>query len=71
MRSITNETLVEDLVRAWPDAVSFFMQRGVKCIACGEPIWGSIGDLCRSTGMTDERAAEVLAEATTMMKGKK
>ena len=71
MTSINNDTLVEDLVHAWPDGVSFFMQRGVKCIACGEPIWGSIGDLCRSKGMTDETVNEVLAEANRMMKGKR
>lgn len=47
---IDADILIEDLVREHPKAVTFLAQKGIKCIACGEPIWGTLRDAAREKG---------------------
>ncbi|MCJ7681255.1 MAG: hypothetical protein MUP70_11055, partial [Candidatus Aminicenantes bacterium] len=44
---------VEDLARFYPDAVGFLTRRGVRCIRCGEPVWGSLGELLEQDHIAD------------------
>jgi methionine synthase II (cobalamin-independent) len=38
---------IEDLALDYPEAVSFLAKKGVRCIRCGEPVWGTLGELLR------------------------
>jgi hypothetical protein len=49
---IDADSRIEDLVREHPVTVRLLMERGIACIACGEPIWGSLGDAARAKGLT-------------------
>ncbi|GAB4324129.1 MAG: hypothetical protein Kow0074_16860 [Candidatus Zixiibacteriota bacterium] len=51
---VTPSTLIEDLVTAIPDAVTYLGQHGIRCIRCGEPIWGTIAEAAREKGYGDE-----------------
>lgn len=42
--TIDLQTHIEDLVAAHPAAVTFLMERGIRCLRCGEPIWGTLDD---------------------------
>jgi len=39
---------VEVLIERHPELVGWLADKGIVCIKCGEPYWGSIGDLIRS-----------------------
>lgn len=39
---ITKDIYIEDLVNHYPFSVRFLSEKGIKCIACGEPIWGTL-----------------------------
>jgi len=39
---ITKETTIEDLIEEVPSSVKYLMEEGIRCIVCGEPIWGSL-----------------------------
>lgn len=41
---------VEELVERYPALVGFLMDRGVVCIKCGEPFWGTLAELVESKG---------------------
>ncbi len=43
--NITPDIDVEELVEDYPKAVNFLADRGIVCIRCGEPYWGSLRDL--------------------------
>ena len=45
---------IEKLIEIKPDSVKFLMNRGIRCIACGEPVWGSLEDAAREKGLSDE-----------------
>jgi hypothetical protein len=53
---ITLDTDVEDLAREFPDAVGFLTKQGVRCIRCGEPVWGTLGQLLEDDGVADPQA---------------
>jgi hypothetical protein len=44
---------VEELVEDYPEAIGFLMERGIVCIQCGEPYWGSLDELMARKGITD------------------
>ena len=53
---------IEDLVRDFPFAVKYLMDRGIKCIACGEPIWGTLEEAAKEKGINDEAIKVFVAE---------
>jgi len=42
---ITLDMEIEDLVAEFPEAAGFLTKRGVRCIRCGEPVWGTLKEL--------------------------
>lgn len=52
---IDKTTTIEDLVSQIPEAVRYMMRQGIKCIACGEPIWGTLELVAREKGFSDEQ----------------
>jgi hypothetical protein len=50
---ITKEILIEDLVKELPESISYLMEQGIRCLRCGEPIWGSLESAAKEKGFTD------------------
>jgi hypothetical protein len=50
---INADVHVEDLVDEYPRAVGFLAERGVVCIRCGEPYWGTLRELAATKGLGD------------------
>jgi hypothetical protein len=44
--------LIEDLIDLYPQSVQFLSKKGIKCIACGEPIWGPLENAILEKGFT-------------------
>lgn len=51
---ITGDITIEDLVHLKVNAVRYLADKGIKCIACGEPIWGTLEDAAKAKGFSDE-----------------
>jgi hypothetical protein len=47
---ITENTSIEELVTELPESVTYLMKHHIKCIACGDPIWGTLGEAARQKG---------------------
>ncbi|MFW6330587.1 MAG: DUF1858 domain-containing protein [Gemmatimonadota bacterium] len=50
---IRRDIHIEELVEILPEAVSYLMNKGVHCIVCGAPIWGTLEEAARGKGFTD------------------
>jgi len=50
---ITKDISIEELVETVPESVRYLMEKGIKCIACGEPIWGTLEDAAKQKGFTE------------------
>lgn len=50
---IDKDILIEDLVTRLPKAVGYLMQKNIKCLACGEPVWGTLEQAAKQKGFSD------------------
>lgn len=51
---IKPEILIEDLIGAYPDAVTILMDEGIRCLVCGEPVWGTLAEVMQSKNLSIE-----------------
>ena len=63
---ITRDISIEDLVSQKVEAVRYFALKGIKCIACGEPIWGTLEQAAREKGFNEEEIAEFVRDLNAL-----
>ena len=66
---ITKEMTIEDLVTEVPDAVRYLMQKGIKCIACGEPIWETLESAAKNKGFSDKDVETFVTDLSKLARG--
>lgn len=59
---IHKDILIEELVAIIPESVSYLMKLGIKCIACGEPIWGTLADATKEKGFGEKELDQIVEE---------
>lgn len=64
---ITRQTLIEDLVTLLPESIRYLMERGMTVLVCGEPVWGSLEEVARERGFTDEQIDTMVAELSGLL----
>lgn len=50
---INKHILIEDLIELLPESADYLSKKGIQCIQCGEPIWGSLEETAKEKGFTD------------------
>lgn len=50
--TITKDISIEELVQTVPESVRYLMDNGIKCLACGEPVWGTLEGAAREKGFS-------------------
>ncbi len=53
LNRIQRETTIEEIVREYPELIRPLMEYGIKCVLCGEPIWGTLEENAREKGITN------------------
>ena len=51
---ITKDISIEELIESVPASVEYLMKEGIRCIVCGEPIWGSLEEAAEEKGFNSE-----------------
>ncbi|HPE56051.1 MAG TPA: hypothetical protein PK904_06620 [Bacteroidales bacterium] len=64
---ITKDIEIEDLVRNYPFSVKYLSEKGIKCIACGEPIWGTLEEAATEKGFNDFALQGFIDEMKSMV----
>jgi methionine synthase II (cobalamin-independent) len=59
---------IEDLVREYPKSVQFLMEKGIRCLICGEPIWGTLEDAAKEKGFSDADIQTLTQELEAYLK---
>ncbi len=65
---INKDISIEELLERVPEAVQYLMKEGIKCIACGEPIWGTLEEAAREKGFGDEEIERFVEELSEKIK---
>jgi len=63
---ITKTIEIEDLVNDYPFSVKYLADQGIRCIACGEPIWGTLEEASKEKGFDDEKIQFFVDELNKM-----
>lgn len=50
MANIEKTITIEELIEYYPTSVRFLMKEGIHCMACGEPVWGTLEAQAQSKG---------------------
>jgi methionine synthase II (cobalamin-independent) len=66
--SITKEITIEELVENLPVSVTYLSKKGIRCIMCGEPIWGTLEEAAKEKGFSDSEIAAVVEELNQLEK---
>lgn len=67
MNLISKDIQIEELVERYPLSVRFLAERGIRCIACGEPIWGSLEEAAKEKAFDDQKIADLLRELNELV----
>jgi len=59
---------IEDLVNDYPFSVKYLSEQGIRCIACGEPIWGTLEEAAKEKGFDDDKVDFFVNELNEMNK---
>ena len=62
MYQITKNIPIEDLISKYPLSVNYLMKKGIKCIVCGEPLWGTLEDAVKEKGFRDSDLNRIVEE---------
>lgn len=63
---ITRETALEEIIEIKPQSVAFLAEKGIRCIVCGEAIWGTIVDIAESKGWTNKDIDILIKELNSL-----
>ena len=66
METITKNIPIEELIIKFPFSVNYLMNKGIKCVVCGEPIWGTLEDEAREKGFSDQDINRIVDELNAL-----
>lgn len=59
-RAVEKTISLEELVRLYPQTVGFLLERGIRCLACGEPLWGTLESAAQEKGFSPEEIDQLV-----------
>ncbi len=64
---IEKNITIEDLVESYPDSIRFLMEKGIRCLVCGEPSWGTLESAAKEKGFNDSQIDELTIELNNLI----
>ena len=59
---ISQEILIEDLIEILPESIEYLRVEGVRCIRCGESIWGTLKAACKEKEFSSDKIEKIVIE---------
>ncbi len=66
---VTKDTTIEELVEKIPQAVTYLSKAGIRCVICGEPIWGTLENAAKEKGFSDDDIVRFVDELNKLQNG--
>jgi methionine synthase II (cobalamin-independent) len=61
-KQIVKEMQIEELVDSYPFSVRYLMEKGIRCIMCGEPIWGTLEEAAKEKKFSEAEIESFVKE---------
>ncbi len=68
---ITKDITIEELTETVAESVKYLMEEGIRCIVCGEPIWGTLEEAVLEKGFSEEDLNRFVKELQEIAKHSK
>ena len=65
---IQKEITIEELAAKVPESVSYLMHKGIKCLACGDPIGGTLESTAKEKRFNETAIVEFVEDLNQMNK---
>jgi hypothetical protein len=65
-KNITKEITIEELITIKPESVTYLMEKGIRCLVCGEPIWGTLESAAKDKGFNDSDIEKFVEDLNKM-----
>ncbi len=66
--AITPDITIEELTTIYPVTVKYLSDKGIRCIICGEPIWGSLQEAALEKGYSNGDVEELVEDLILFIK---
>jgi len=63
---ITKDITIEDLLEIKVASIRYLSEKGIKCIACGEPVWGTLEEAAKEKGFSDDDISTIVKELNAL-----
>lgn len=60
MVTFKKNTVIEDLIEAFPGAIPLLSKYGIRCLICGEPSWGTIEEAANEKGIEEKQLKDII-----------
>jgi len=64
---VKKEISIELLVSKFPASVKYLSEKGIKCIACGEPVWGTLEEAAKEKGFRPEEIEHFVRDLNKLL----
>jgi hypothetical protein len=58
---------IEDLVEAAPESVRYLIDKGLPCIVCGQPAWGTLEKMAMARGRSAADIGEIVSDINALI----
>ncbi|MFO7890600.1 MAG: DUF1858 domain-containing protein [bacterium] len=65
---IDKKIWIEDLLKNFPQAQQFLSKKGIVCIMCGEPVWGTLEEQMEEKGFSKNKMDTLITELNEFIK---
>jgi len=65
---VTSDILIEDLIGSIPEAVSYLSKKGIRCVRCGESIWGTLEEAAKEKGFDENDIKQFIKDLNELGK---
>ncbi|MEA3297558.1 MAG: DUF1858 domain-containing protein [candidate division Zixibacteria bacterium] len=59
---------IEELVEKVSGAVTYLSKKEIRCIRCGEPIWGTLEEAAKEKGFNDNEIEKFIEDLNELAK---
>ncbi|MDD4149404.1 MAG: hypothetical protein PHE33_05190 [Bacteroidales bacterium] len=63
---ITKDTNIDVLIDKVPKSMKYLSEKGIRCIICGEPVWGTLESAAKEKGFNDAQIEIFVKELQTL-----
>ena len=64
---IDENIYIEELIGIVPESIQYLQKKGIRCIACGEPVWGTLKEAASLKKITNEELELIIEEINSMI----